>query len=101
MNYISIYTIPLILVLAVLSMMGIARFWRIELPSDRNAPIQGLRGYAALLVYVSYAASRFYFVRTGNWASPPLYFYSNVGTAAVIFFFFYRGLSFYDQTAGC
>ena len=87
MNYIGIFTIPLILALAALSMKCMARFLRIDLPSDRNAPIEGLRGYAALLVYVSHAASWFYFVRTGHWASPPLHFYSNVGTAAVIIFF--------------
>lgn len=87
MNYIGIITTPLILALAALSMLFMARFFQIDLPSDRNAPIEGLRGYAALLVYVSHAASWFYFVRTGHWASPPLHFYSNLGTAAVIIFF--------------
>lgn len=87
MNYIGILTTPLILAIAALSMMLMARLWHIDLPSDRNAPIEGLRGYAALLVYVSHAASWFYFVRTGHWASPPLHVYSNLGTAAVIMFF--------------
>lgn len=87
MNYIGILATPLILALAALSMRLMTRLWHIDLPSDRNAPIEGLRGYAALLVYVSHAASWFYFVRTGHWASPPLHIYSNLGTAAVIMFF--------------
>ncbi len=97
MDYIGILFAPLILATALLSIAFTAPAFKINASSTHNAAIDGLRGYAGMLVYICHAASWFYFCRTDQWAAPPVSLYSNLGSGAVILFFMITAFLFTNK----
>ena len=66
-------------------------------PPRRFATLDGLRGYAALLVYLHHTAIWFFFARTGVWALPPTRLYIHFGQSSVAIFFMITGLLFWSK----
>jgi len=87
MAYVGIIAIVLSVIVALSAASWLAPRLGIDLPGERHAPIDGLRGFAALLVFLSHAALWLYFAKTGRWSNAPLRVYSNMGHAGVIVFF--------------
>jgi len=66
----------------------------IQLPSNRVATIDGLRGYLALGVLTHHFVVTYYWYRTGIWQSPTENFLNNIGQASVVLFFMITGYLF-------
>ena len=66
-------------------------------PPRRFATLDGLRGYAALLVYLHHTAIWFFFARTGVWALPPTRLYIHFGQSSVAIFFMITGFLFWSK----
>lgn len=62
------------------------------------AQLEGLRGLLAVGVVLHHAVVRFILVpRTGVWGYPPSNFYSQLGSAPVLMFFFLTGFLFWSK----
>jgi peptidoglycan/LPS O-acetylase OafA/YrhL len=66
-------------------------------PPKRFATLDGLRGYAAFLVYVGHSAVWYFFARTGSWEPPPSRLYNHFGQSSVAIFFMITGFLFWSK----
>ncbi len=66
-------------------------------PPRRFAPLDGLRGYAAFLVFLHHTAGWYVFARTGVWALPPTRLYVHFGQSSVVIFFMITGFLFWSK----
>jgi peptidoglycan/LPS O-acetylase OafA/YrhL len=57
------------------------------LTAERFAPIEGLRGYLALCVFLSHGCLWYFYLRSGAWVPPPSQLYTHMGESSVVFFF--------------
>lgn len=97
MDYIGIVASAVCVVVALLSAAAVAPRLAIEPPSDRHAPIDGLRGIAALLVFFCHAALWYYFAKSGLWANAPVRVYGGLGLLGVIVFFMITAFLFVSK----
>ena len=65
----------------------------INLPK-RRSPIDGLRGYLALLVFIHHFVLTFYWVKQGFWQTPKELYFQNFGKVGVSIFFIITGYLF-------
>lgn len=65
----------------------------ISLPK-RRSPIDGLRGYLALLVFIHHFVLTFYWVQHGFWQAPQELYFQNFGKVGVSIFFIITGYLF-------
>ncbi len=63
----------------------------------RFATLDGLRGYAAFLVYLHHCAIWYFFARTGVWSLPPTRLYIHFGQSSVAIFFMITGFLFWSK----
>jgi peptidoglycan/LPS O-acetylase OafA/YrhL len=66
-------------------------------PARRFATLDGLRGYAAFLVYLHHCAIWYVFARTGVWALPATRLYTHFGQSSVAIFFMITGFLFWSK----
>ena len=66
-------------------------------PARQFATLDGLRGYAAFLVYLHHTAIWYFFARTGVWALPPTRLYTHFGQSSVAIFFMITGFLFWTK----
>lgn len=66
-------------------------------PGARHAPIDGLRGFLALGVFVYHLVVTHGFVTTGAWAPPRTPFYALLGPVGVTVFFMLTGYLFWGK----
>lgn len=66
-------------------------------PPRRFAALDGLRGYAAFLVFVHHTAIWYVFARTGIWALPSTRLYVHFGQSSVAIFFMITGFLFWSK----
>ena len=66
-------------------------------PPRRFATLDGLRGYAAFLVYLHHTAIWYFFARTGTWTLPPSRLYTQFGQSGVAIFFMITGFLFWSK----
>jgi peptidoglycan/LPS O-acetylase OafA/YrhL len=66
-------------------------------PARRFSTLDGLRGYAAFLVYLHHTAIWYAFGRTGIWELPPTRLYTHFGQSSVTIFFMITGLLFWSK----
>lgn len=73
--------------------------WQFGPPSGlgRYAPIDGLRGYLALLVFLHHGCVWYFFLRTGWWNLPPSNLYTHFGQSSVALFFMITGFLFFSK----
>ena len=83
--------------LALLTMALLQRRFGAPPPLRRFATLDGLRGYAAFLVFVHHAAIWHVFARTGEWVLPPTRLYVHFGQSSVAIFFMITGLLFWSK----
>lgn len=88
-----LFAITLIAIVVCYSSVAI-RFIQLPDTNGRYAAIDGLRGYAALLVVIHHAAVWFYYLTQHRWALPESHFYIQCGQASVAFFFMITGFLF-------
>lgn len=55
--------------------------------SRRNVTIDGLRGFLAFFVFLHHAVIWYFYLRSGQWQTPPSYFYVHLGQSSVALFF--------------
>ena len=63
----------------------------------RFSSLDGLRGYAALLVYLNHSAGWYVFARTGAWVVPATRLYAHFGRSSVAMFFMITGFLFWSK----
>ena len=85
------------LALALLTIALLQRWFGAPPPPRRFAPLDGLRGYAAFLVYLHHTAIWYVFARTGTWALPPTRLYVHFGQSSVAIFFMITGFLFWSK----
>lgn len=85
--------------IAIASARVLSRFFPPIYAKGRYAPIDGLRGVLALLVFIHHGAHWYDYLRTGEWINPPSRLYANIGTGSVVFFFLLSGFLFIDKIA--
>ena len=66
-------------------------------PSRQFSTLDGLRGYAAFLVFLHHSAIWYGFARTGVWELPPTRLYTHFGQSSVAIFFMITGLLFWSK----
>ena len=85
------------LALALLTMRLLQRRFGAPPPPRRFATLDGLRGYAAFLVYIHHSAGWFFFARSGVWTVPPTRLATHFGQSSVVIFFMITGLLFWSK----
>jgi peptidoglycan/LPS O-acetylase OafA/YrhL len=63
----------------------------------RFSTLDGLRGYAAFLVYLNHSAAWYVFARTGVWAVPATRLFAHFGRSSVAIFFMITGFLFWSK----
>lgn len=63
----------------------------------RYGPIDGLRGYLALGVFLSHGCLWYFYLRSGVWVVPPSHFYTHLGESGVALFFMITGFLFFSK----
>jgi peptidoglycan/LPS O-acetylase OafA/YrhL len=63
----------------------------------RFSTLDGLRGYAAFLVYLNHSAAWYVFARTGIWAVPATRLFAHFGRSSVEIFFMITGFLFWVE----
>jgi len=63
----------------------------------RFSTLDGLRGYAAFLVYLNHSAAWYVFARTGVWAVPATRLFAHFGRSSVAVFFMITGFLFWSK----
>jgi peptidoglycan/LPS O-acetylase OafA/YrhL len=67
-------------------------------PQDRRfGALDGLRGYAAFLVFLNHSAAWYVFARTDVWDVPATRLYAHFGRSSVAVFFMITGLLFWSK----
>jgi peptidoglycan/LPS O-acetylase OafA/YrhL len=66
-------------------------------PARRFGTLDGLRGYAAFLVFVHHSTAWYFFARTGVWQPPPSRLFTHFGQSSVAVFFMITGLLFWSK----
>ncbi|RFP09615.1 MULTISPECIES: acyltransferase [unclassified Duganella] len=97
MNPVSFLPVIACLALALLTTYAITRRYGAPPLSGRYASIDGLRGYLAFLVFLHHACIWYFYLRSGSWAKPPSYFYTNFGQGGVALFFMITAFLFYAK----
>jgi peptidoglycan/LPS O-acetylase OafA/YrhL len=98
----SVYSIwPFfIVVAAALVLVSTSLFDFIDGPSgieQRNAALDGIRGFLALSVMIYHAVVTHRWLETGAWIVPPAKFYDQLGPLAVAIFFMITGFLFWGK----
>jgi peptidoglycan/LPS O-acetylase OafA/YrhL len=83
--------------LALLTMFLLQRRFGAPPPPRRFAALDGLRGYAAFLVFLHHAAIWYVSGKTGVWALPPTRLYIHFGQSSVAIFFMITGFLFWSK----
>jgi peptidoglycan/LPS O-acetylase OafA/YrhL len=83
--------------IALLTVGLLQRRFGAPLPARQFSTIDGLRGYAAFLVFLHHSAAWYFFARTGVWAPPPSRLYTHFGQSSVAIFFMITGLLFWSK----
>jgi peptidoglycan/LPS O-acetylase OafA/YrhL len=73
------------------------RFGAPPAESRRFSSLDGLRGFAAFLVYLHHSAAWYVFARTGVWAVPATRLYAHFGRSSVAIFFMITGFLFWSK----
>jgi peptidoglycan/LPS O-acetylase OafA/YrhL len=85
------------LVIALLTVFLLQRRFGAPPHTRRFSSLDGLRGYAALLVYLNHSAGWYVFARTGVWAVPATRLYAHFGRSSVAMFFMITGFLFWSK----
>lgn len=85
------------LCIATVSAALIARTFGTSAPHRRFAPLDGLRGLLAFLVFLHHACIWYFYLRLGSWARPPSVLYTQFGQASVAVFFMITALLFWTK----
>jgi peptidoglycan/LPS O-acetylase OafA/YrhL len=85
------------LCVAVLVSKWLVRLFGVPPAQGRFAPIDGLRGYLAFLVFVHHSSFWYFYLRTGQWRAPPSNLYNNFGQGSVVLFFMITGFLFFTK----
>src|SRR5882757_2699850 len=73
------------------------RITKMDVPKDRFASIDGLRGVLAFSVFLHHSVVWFYFLKTSGWAFPPSNVYNHFGPSSVAMFFMITAFLFYSK----
>jgi peptidoglycan/LPS O-acetylase OafA/YrhL len=63
----------------------------------RFLAIDGLRGHLAFGVFIHHSIIWFFYLKTGQWVSPPSNLYAHFGQTSVAFFFMITGFLFFSK----
>jgi peptidoglycan/LPS O-acetylase OafA/YrhL len=85
------------LAIALLTVFLLQRRFVMPSPVRRFSTLDGLRGYAAFLVYLNHSAAWHVFARTGVWAAPATRLYDHFGRSSVAIFFMITGFLFWSK----
>jgi peptidoglycan/LPS O-acetylase OafA/YrhL len=85
------------LAIALITITLLQRRFGAPLPPRRFGSLDGLRGYAAFLVYVHHTAIWYVFARTGVWTLPATRLYVHFGQSSVLLFFMITGFLFWSK----
>lgn len=85
------------LCIATLPAALLARKFGTSAPHRRFAPLDGLRGLLAFLVFLHHACIWYFYLRLGNWGRPPSILYTQFGQASVALFFMITALLFWNK----
>jgi peptidoglycan/LPS O-acetylase OafA/YrhL len=85
------------LAVALLTVSLLQRRFGMPPAARRFAALDGLRGYAAFLVFCDHSSAWYFFERTGLWTRPPSLLFHHFGQSSVAFFFMITGLLFWSK----
>jgi peptidoglycan/LPS O-acetylase OafA/YrhL len=85
------------LAIALLTVSLLQRRFGAPPPARGFTTLDGLRGYAAFLVYIHHAAIWYFFARSDVWQLPPSRLYVHFGQSSVAIFFMITGLLFWSK----
>ncbi|MBD2700710.1 acyltransferase [Spirosoma sp. BT702] len=106
MNYIinkillgPVALLPAICVIAVslLTTTAISKSKYLTLQPVKYENLDGLKGYLAVIVFISHSATWYFYLRTGNWWAPPSNLYIQMTNLSVSMFFMMSGLLFFNK----
>ncbi|MGH9141237.1 MAG: acyltransferase family protein [Vicinamibacterales bacterium] len=83
--------------IALLTVTLLQRRFGVPAAARRFSTLDGLRGYAAFLVYLHHCAIWYFFARTGVWTLPPTRLYIHFGQSSVAIFFMITGFLFWSK----
>ena len=87
MTAISPWPSVLAAIVALATCAMITRLRGVPAELGRFASIDGLRGYLALMVFLSHGCLWYFYARTGRWETPPSRLYTFMGEGSVAVFF--------------
>ena len=85
------------LAIALATCFLIAKLSRSEFIEGRYVSIDGLRGLLAFFVFLHHSCIWYFYINTGQWTTPPSYFYTQLGQSSVIIFFMITGFLFFSK----
>lgn len=85
------------LLVAMLTSFLVVRFFGKPAEHDRFTSIDGLRGFLAFFVFLHHSCIWYFYLRTGEWTTPPSNLYSHFGESSVSFFFMITGFLFFSK----
>ncbi len=97
MNLFSILPIVIIPLLALGAIFLSRPFLAADVKQTKYAPIDGLRGFLAIFVFIHHSDVWYYFLRTKEWSFPPTYIYSHLGPTSVAMFFMITAFLFFSK----
>jgi peptidoglycan/LPS O-acetylase OafA/YrhL len=83
--------------LALVTMLGLARWCRLPASTNRHQAIDGLRGYLAFFVLLHHAVIWFFHLQGSPWTSPPSRYYTHLGGSSVSLFFMITSFLFFSR----
>jgi peptidoglycan/LPS O-acetylase OafA/YrhL len=96
-NPVSPYPAVAALLLAMITAFCFARQFGAPTAKGRYASIDGLRGYLAFFVFLHHASVWYFYLRTGQWKTPPSNLYTHFGQSSVTCFFMITGFLFWSK----
>ena len=94
-----LYSIPVILIALLLAHVLADRGVALPVDHGRYESLDGLRGFAALFVFIHHAAIWYYYATTHVWTVPPSNLYTQYGEGAVTMFFLLTSFLFWTKLA--
>jgi peptidoglycan/LPS O-acetylase OafA/YrhL len=92
----KLFILPILLI-ALGTIWFLAKKMGIEAPKHRYAPIDGLRGFLSMFVFIHHSGMWYYFIHVHEWSHIPSSLFKHFGSTSVALFFMITAFLFFSK----